>query len=606
LLPGLPLPSTNSLVQNILENYIPTAIATMIEPMWLLINRLLCMLQPLEELQGCNAKANKSIDLNYSSLPPQLVVFKALKSKHFVLAAVCSMALLANLFAVSLSGLFNQTTIDIRHSTTFTPPYELKFVPINGSIGPLSGSTFGSLNFSGAYRGGDGEDQFLVAESNYTRGTSLPPWTDESMFYLPLFEENADNRTANANGSEYEAVTQAFGADLDCTQLQIGDKFQAAVITETSGVTFSSHASINLTVPTDSGNVQCSSLANLAISPGPIREKSICVNGPSALELVVQLQAGINATQEETEACMRPIVLGWLRDPQGSCPIGRGLQLTRNNSIFIQCQPRLVMGSAKVRVDPTGRLQHKADLVEVGTVNDTSNAQDRFSNDPINLIGQSSRYLFKFRGAEWHNDTFADDFINYFIRRASNSTRLIDPAQSVPSFDDIVDPLKKTYANLFAIWLGTNKANLFVRRANDGTSLVEAWRVEPEQRLFVSTTMFAIAEAILCTYAIVAIMVYIRRPGQYLARLPTSIAAVIALFAASAAVLDMKDTSHLDAKGRARHLQAVDARYGYGSYIGADGRVHIGIEKTPFVRVRSKSTWFEKKLPLFRKTTAGC
>ena len=563
------------------------------------------MLQPLEELQGCNAKANKSIDLNYNSLPPQLVIFKALKSKHFVLAAVCSMALLANLFAVSLSGLFDQATIDMRHPTSFAPPYDLKFVPINGSIGPASGSTFGSLNFSGAYRGGNGEDQFLVAESNYTRGTPLPSWTDESMFYLPLFEGNTDDHSTHANGSLYEAVTQAFGADLDCTQLEMGHGFEAALLMEESGGTFSSHAAINLTVPTDSGDVQCSSLASLAINPGPIREKSVCVDGPGALELVVQLQAGINATQEETDACMRPVVLGWLRDPQGSCPFGRGLTLTKNNSIFIQCQPRLVVGSAKVRVDPSGRLQHKPELVNVDTVDVKRNSENYFSNDPINLIGQSGRYLFKFDAAEWHNDTFADDFINYFIRRASNSTRLIDPAQSVPSFDDIIGPLKKTYSNLFAIWLGTNKDNLFIRRADDGANLITAWRVEPEQRLFVSKPMFAIAEAILCTYAIVAIMVYLRRPGQYLARLPTSIAAVIALFAASGAVQDMRDTSHLDAKGRSRHLQEVDARYGYGSYIGADGRVHIGIEKTPFVKVRSKSTWFEKKLPVFRKTSAG-
>ncbi len=518
------------------------------------------------------------------------------------------MALLANLLAISLSGLFNQATIDMRHSTRFNPPYELKFVPINGSIGPVSGLSFGSLNFSGAYRGGNGEDQFLVAESNYTRGTPLPPWTDESMFYLPLFEENTDNPTAHANGSGYEAVTQAFGADLDCTRLEIGDRFEAAVVTEKSGLTFSSHASINLTVPADSGDVRCSSLASLPIRPGPIRENSICVNGPSALELVVQLQAsgGINATQEETDACMRPVVLGWVRDPQGSCPIGKSVQLNENNSIFIRCQPRLMVGTAKVRVDPHGRLQHKAELIGKVNIDDQRSPREQFSNEPINLIGQSSRYLFKFDGAEWHNDTFADDFVNYFIRRASNSTRLIDPAQSTPSFEEILDPLKKSYAKLFAIWLGTNKDNLLIRRTNDDANSIDAWRVQPEQRLFVSTPMFAIAEAILCTYAIIAFIVYMRRPGQYLARLPTSIAAVIALFAASAAVLDMKDTSHLDARGRSRHLQDIDARYGYGSYVGADGRVHIGIEKTPFVKVRSKSTWFEKKLPLFRKTSAGC
>lgn len=154
--------------------------------------------------------------------------------------------------------------------------------------------------------------------------------------------------------------------------------------------------------------------------------------------------------------------------------------------------------------------------------------------------------------------------------------------------------------------MGTNKNQLLIPHDAQNLPTLEGWRVEPETRLFVSTPMFAISEGILCTYAIVAIIVYMRRPGQYLARMPTSIASLIALFAASAAVLDMTGTSHLDKKGRARHLDEVDARYGYGSFIGGgDGRIHIGIEKSPFVRTRSKSTWFEKKVNYFRKDSAS-
>lgn len=578
----------------------------MIEPMWILINRLLCMLRPLEQLQGCNAKAQDSIDLNYSSLPPQLVILKALKARHFVLAAVCTMVLLANLLAVSFSGLFNQDTIDISRPTNFSRPYELKFVPINGSVGPLPNENFGSKIFSGAYRGGDGEDQFLVAESNYTRGTPLPAWTDEKMFYLPGFDGVSSNNTGKTNGSTFKLVTEALGAELDCTPLEMGNKFEAALIMEGSKPVFRSRASVNVTVAGNSGDVRCSN-GNLSIRPGPIRgaNQGECVNGPGALELVFQLSPRTNATQEEVETCMRPVILGWVRDPQGSCPMGRGLQLTRENSMFIQCQPRWLTGSAELRVDPSGRLQHRAKQTAINKPIEQNELQNYFSNGPIGLIGQSNRYLFRSSSAEWHNDTFAGDFINHFIRRATNSSRLIDPNQSLPTFKDVVGPLNQAYSNLFAIWLATNKDNLLFRQAPSEANTFEAWRIEPERRLFVSTPMFAISEAILCIYVIVAILVYIRRPGQYLARLPTSIAAVIALFAASAAVQDLKDTSQLDKKGRARHLKEIDARYGYGSYVGADGRVHIGIEKTPFVRVRSKSTWFEKRLPLFRKATAS-
>jgi hypothetical protein len=58
-------------------------------------------------------------------------------------------------------------------------------------------------------------------------------------------------------------------------------------------------------------------------------------------------------------------------------------------------------------------------MAEVGTSNDT--LQEIFTNEPINLIGQSNKYLFKYNANGWHNDSFADDFMNYFVKRGSNS-----------------------------------------------------------------------------------------------------------------------------------------------------------------------------------------
>ncbi|KAF2462774.1 uncharacterized protein BDR25DRAFT_363607 [Lindgomyces ingoldianus] len=53
-----------------------------------------------------------------------------------------------------------------------------------------------------------------------------------------------------------------------------------------------------------------------------------------------------------------------------------------------------------------------------------------------------------------------------------------------------------------------------------------------------STIMLAVAEGILCTYAVVKMVVYLRHLGQYLPKLPTSIAFIIALFVASVVVQD--------------------------------------------------------------------
>lgn len=608
---GLPLPSKNKLVQNLLENYIPTALATLIEPMWILINRLLCMLQPIEELQSCNAPAKKSIDLNYSTLPPQLTILKALFSRHFVLATVCAMALLANILAVAFAGLFEQETLSMKQATSFDVPFDMKFLPINGSIGPLRSDISGSLQPSGAYRGGSAQDQFLIAESNFTRGTPLPAWTDERFLYLPYFSSASVNAS---DQREYEARTAAFGAELDCETLEPGVDYSARIGVGRSEVRilFNTTRTELSEREAQSKEAICSMRASSSLRSGPIRSdpserlENACRRGASATEVAFVTEAAANATQEEKDACMRTVILGWIRASEGSCGAFAERDLDKSNSAFVRCIPRLISGEATVHVDASGRLQEKTVELKVKQKISSEDQERMFSNDPANLIGQANQYLFAQTGESgWHNDSFAQDVINYFAMREANNSRLVDPNQSAPALTDIQEPISKAYSRLFAIWLGANKEKLLISHTGDSKTSIQGWTVLNEQRLVVSTPMFILSETILAIYAIVAIVVYLRRPGQYLARMPMSIAAIVSLFAASAAVQDMRTTSQMDRKGRARFLKELDSRYGYGSYVGSDGRVHIGIDKTPFVRIRSKSTWLKKKTFTFRKGAGG-
>lgn len=602
---GLPLPSTVSLVQNILENYIPTALATLIEPMWVMINRLLCMLQPIEQLRSCKAKAKDSIDLNYSSLPPQLTVFKALRARHFVLAMVCAMALLSNLLAVAFAGIFNQDNTSVRRIATFEPSFDMKFVSIDGNIGPKTSDTFGALKPSGAYRGGSSQDHWLIAESNFTRDTPLPAWTDERMFYLPY--RASDQTTPLNEDVQYEAETTAFGAKLDCEVMRYGADYWAEI--RNRGKLGGLEWEFNTTVRQDARIGGCPASLTGIPNYGPIRPELTkvedrCQSGPSSMELSLLKGAATNTTQSVKDACMNSVILGWIRAPDGSCGQFKNRNLTAENSLFVRCRPKFVVGRATVRVDGRGRLQKKVDNFAVSEAS-ASELSRMFSNDPVNLAGQSNLYMWKTSGNTFHNDSRAVDFLNYFATREANSTRLLDPNAPVPTLEDVEATLGLAYSRLFAIWVGANKENLLMPRSSQSPEPVQGWTVKTERRVFLSTPMFIISESILAIYTIVAIVVYLRRPGRYLAQMPTSIAAVISLFAASAAVQDMRRTSHLDSKGRAEHLKLLDSRYGYGSYVGGDdGRVHIGIEKTPFVRVRSKSTWFDQMVRSSRKASA--
>jgi hypothetical protein len=229
-----------------------------------------------------------------------------------------------------------------------------------------------------------------------------------------------------------------------------------------------------------------------------------------------------------------------------------------------------------------------------------------FSNKPLHLFAQSNQYLFKASGSSWHGGNSTHEYVNYFIRHGGQiGNRLVDPTQAVPTFEEIYEPLKSTHARLFAVWLGMNKHKLLVPDEKEAQPAIEAWMLRPERRVFVSTPMFAISVGIICLYTLVTVIVYLRRPGKYLPQMPTSIAALVTLFAASSVVEDMKNTSQLNEKERTRLLEDLDQRYGYGSFVGGeDGRVHIGIEKVPFIRSRAKTGWLDNRGAFLRKRSA--
>jgi hypothetical protein len=353
---GIPRPSTNPVVRQIIENYIPTALATLIEPVWVLVNRLLCMLQPLEELRGGNAVARRSIDADYSTLPPQLVIFKALRSSHFKLAAVCAMALLANILAVAFSGLFQELTTLVPRTLDMIPPYESKFVVVNGTVSPDLRTEF-EFTLSGAFTGGKGMNQFMVAESNYTAGTPLPPWTDNQFLYIPFVDAHDIGETEGV-----EAQTMAFGAAIECNKVDNADYRADLLRTSHSDV----DANVTLTVFDAATNtrVTCEPYYTPLYS-GPERigyPDQDCQAGKLAMEIIFRLSPNSNATVAERRICEQYVVLGYVRGDEKLCNKFGTTELDDQSAVLVTCKSRLVAGEAHVRVDRDGRVQNVSEL----------------------------------------------------------------------------------------------------------------------------------------------------------------------------------------------------------------------------------------------------
>jgi hypothetical protein len=199
------------------------------------------------------------------------------------------------------------------------------------------------------------------------------------------------------------------------------------------------------------------------------------------------------------------------------------------------------------------------------------------------LLRQAHGYIFPTQNWQWHNDTFASDFPNYFMVQQAKDSRLLDPSLHLPSPEEIAERLYPTFSKLFAIWLGVNKEKLLVPQTKRSTAAVRGTTKELKIRIFLVKPLFIISELILGLYAVVALCIYLWRPGRFLLRMPTSIGAVITSFAASEAVSDMRGTSLMTKRERKRHLEDLQARYGYGRFVGTDGVLHEGIEKEPLV-----------------------
>jgi hypothetical protein len=564
---GLALPSQNRFIRQLLENYLPTAIGTLIEPFWTVLNRHLCMLEPFDSLRKGRKRAKDSLGLDYSSLPPQFAIWKALRQKHFLLATVCGMALLANVLAVALSGLFFESTVQNQVRQSFTLPYSLHFNALNGSAPPFIQDRSGNL------------EPYYITNSNLTAHTPMPPWTDDKFFYLPFVpdvKEKNDTWT-------YRAVTPMVGGQLSCRAIDVASSLSVFGIRPDETGTPSIASSANLSIVIERSN-------GVKVNCGPrfigFDQLNFNINGSasgqSAFEFNTGLDGLVNVTSNADRTfCREHVAAGWIRAFAVSTPDPKfpttdpAFNVSSVQGTAIVCHAEVVSGFADVLVSSDGHVKK-----QISHNISSKSVESLFSTSSSDLIGQAHEFLVADRGLAWHKDSFPSDFNNYLIGLTTNMSEFLDPNRPPPSAQDMIPPFAALYSKMFSVLLGRN-SNQLLEVAKDQS--IMGFVVQPEVRIFMSKTMFAIAEAILGLYIITTIILYVRRPWRVLARMPDTPASMIAFFAASHTVKDLRNTGQLSSNERAKLLEKLDDRYGFGTFMGSDGKAHVGIEKHPFL-----------------------
>ncbi|GAD93567.1 hypothetical protein MYCGRDRAFT_110449 [Paecilomyces variotii No. 5] len=542
---GLPLPSQNAIVQQIVLNFVPTALGTILEPFWVVLNRFLCIIQPFIELRKGSTTASRSIVLEYTSLPPQLAVFRAVSAKHWLLAAVCAVAASANVLTIGLSGLF-----EIQYSNMGTPVIMNQnlslSVPRNHTNVP------------------DGENGYPLqtVRANLSEHVTLPPWLSPEYYFLPL-SIPIRNETADES---YSVTTSGVSSRLDCKQLIENDSdlgYTFALNHDATEANFTIRETLS-----DGTTIRCFS-PNSEIGDNakpPAETTQIGLRGPpegrKALEVFIQpISSYVSGTRQEDFACPRMLIAGWVRS---SISLGKKYSQslygpTRNitdasvNSTFMMCKPRFQMAEFDVMIDPQG---HVLGYEQKTAMNET--VQDVLAwslwNATMFLVGAGPGYF------EWHNDTYASDWVNLFIKQYTNSTALLDASVPLPGFATLTDMVDKVYQELFAVILQSNQDRLL-----------------PAQQ--VKSVI-----ATLSTGLVVSICFYILLPKPFMPRIPTSVAALASYFSHSHLLQDLDyaamDEDDIDIT---RFFESKGRVYGFGRHLGTDGDVHLGIERQPYL-----------------------
>lgn len=517
----------------LLENYIPTAFATLVEPFWVLLNRLLCALQPFRDLWKGKAKVSSTMDATYTSIPPQLVLWRAIKLKHMILALLCAMALLANLLAVGLGSLFNEAPMIAGYPEDLIPAYAQKFD--NHSVQVFDQFLRSNVITTTLY-----QDQFYTAMANMSSGTTLPAWVSKDYYF---HRHKIDSSKGSRSEDVYNFQARGYGARANCAPL----------------------SARRLPIPTGGNLDTASAFANVTEDQCPeligymnpvLRDTMIDrSDGRSAIEY-----CGTIGAHSGAQACGRSLVMAW-----GRMSKAEDVNSTLDAS-FMTCRPVFETAMFNLTIDMEGR---------VISYNRTSKLEPTLgyseSEAHSDRIFQVTNHYWNQFNTQFHNDTIARDWMSYLLMVSTNGSRsVIDPQRSVPDPKDLVPYVEDIYRRVFAIMLSLNE-QLFDNDEVAGPTV--AIRRTQETRIFMEDASFIITITILAINTVVAVLFYSRAVPFVLPRMPTTIGSILAYVASSRLVTPAFSL----APGNSTRTVS------FGRYVGRDKDAHIGIEMDPHV-----------------------
>jgi hypothetical protein len=571
-------------------SYAPTIASTISENIIVEITRFVSLIMPYHAMHRKPSTSEKSLTIHYESRPPYFSLLKAIRKSHYLLASLIVAALLANILAVALGGLFLPSS---------AVPFFRKAQYVETRL-PMINAT-GILEIPAM------DTIFYAAMRNTTKDTEVTkiPWTSSGNYFLP-FDINPDSNALPESQVSRTAETWGFRTHITCnppTKAQIN-------ITEEGLTSYTIQPTKQITLFPGTNKTDCVAARNASLSAVGFPSQSI----QDSLAMGIRGFDGIgdigNLTQEYLtneevfyefggtfESCAGLFAATWIRyevkeineteipDPVRNTQY---IALTPQESVNVICEAGLDVARYSVTVDTEGYV------LSQGKIGEDFKDPAQFitftrSLVPANLSDDSYlAYSYQLFLLSQNVQTTSTDFFYPRIDPRPQNWISFLMQQASPGLDPRVNAtataqaLEEVYLTLFPLFLQVYADTLLV----PGNGTITLGNVQTaEDRMIVSFPMFIIGVTILGFFTILIGITYIIRPGAFMIHIPTTLAATIPLVYASNMADDLAPVQHLAEKQLNDYLEGGNGRYGYGWFVGRDGEKHLGVDREPVDRL---------------------
>lgn len=383
----------------------------------------------------------------------------------------------------------------------------------------------------------DGQDWeiFYPLTANLLDGKKLPTWTTQDSYIVPFYPVDGINVT------EYQGTTVGIGAEINCRA------FYREMIPLNSLSSMPGYAELDI-----------------ALLMG-----DECFRGNGGMSTIV-ISLPSDDTIGFSDHCGRTIFAGWVEQPGNPHP-SNPLSPNQNflDAAVVSCTFIEMANELTATINDAHQVIATTNARPL-TVGEMATMYPTNISAPGDLVRAVANAITPSTFAVGtHSDLV---WVNFFMAVLTPSIiRHLPNVTHVPDTTDLASAFEGVFQRLFAISLRLYAEEIF---SAGNSSVSPGTAVVLEQRVKVNFKMFVLTAVILVYTIVVLVVVYMWKRPQIYGYLPTSLLGMYALLYASNAK-EYCGTGSTPAK----RAMALSGTYAYGSFLGADGKTHYGVNR---------------------------